>query len=174
MRHVPHVNESCHIYEYVGSHPCKTSFHKYEWAVSSIWISRVTHVSESSHTNVWVMTQICMSHVTHIHESWHIYEWVTRHIWMSHTTHKYESCHTHKCDSGDSSFRKYTPRMGHVTHMNKACHTHCTYEWVMSHIRMSMNGACHTHEWDMSHWHVTHMHEACPQSPYTMHASWQK
>ena len=35
MRHVTHMNESCH---------------KYEWVMSHIWMSHVTHMNESCHT----------------------------------------------------------------------------------------------------------------------------
>jgi len=62
MRHVTHVNESCHTYE---------------WVMSHIWISHVTHMNESFHTctqNRRVISQIWMSHVTNMHEWCHINE----------------------------------------------------------------------------------------------------
>ena len=59
-----------------------------------------------------------------------------------------------------------TPRM-HVSRH--------TYEWVMSHIRMShgthMNESCHIYEWVMSHaWmiHVTQMNESCHTYDWVM------
>ena len=46
-------------------------------------------------------------------------------------------------------------RISHVTHTNKSCHTCRTYERVMSHTWMShvtqANQSCHTYEWVMSH-----------------------
>jgi len=47
------VNESCHTYE---------------WVMSHIWMSHVTHTNESCH--------IRMSHATHTNKSWNTYEWV--------------------------------------------------------------------------------------------------
>jgi len=53
-------------------------------------------VIESCHTYEWVMSHIRMSHVTHMNESCHTYERVMSHIWMSHVTHMNESCHTYE------------------------------------------------------------------------------
>ena len=46
------------------------------------------------HEYEWVMSRVWMSHVTHTNESCYAYEWVMSHIWMSHVTHMNESCHT--------------------------------------------------------------------------------
>ena len=83
------------------------SCHTYEWVVSYIWMSHVTHVNEdnSPQSHTW------MSHVARMNESCHTHEWVMSHAWISHATP-----HTW---------------MIHVTHMNESCHT-C--EWVISHI----------------------------------------
>jgi len=43
MRHVTHVNESCHTYE---------------WVMSHLWISHITHINESCHTYKWCMSLI--------------------------------------------------------------------------------------------------------------------
>jgi len=86
------TNESCHTYEvhtrargkwkieavYIS---CQ-AYHTYEWVMSHIWMSHVTHG---------------MSHVTHIDASCHTYEWVMSHIWMSHITHMNESWMSHGC-----------------------------------------------------------------------------
>jgi len=62
--------------------------------------------------------------------------------------------------------------MRHIALMHESCHT---YEWVMSHIRMShvthTNESCHTYEWVMSHiWmsHVTHTNESSPTYEWAM------
>jgi len=52
--------------------------------------------SSSRYTYEWVMSCICMSHVTHVYESWGIYARVTSHVWMSHVTRMNESCHTYE------------------------------------------------------------------------------
>ena len=44
-------------------------------------------MNESCHTYEWVMSHIWMSHVTHMNESRHTYEWVMSHIWVP--------CHRH-------------------------------------------------------------------------------
>jgi len=69
------------------------SCHTYEWVMSHIRMSHVTHTNESCHTYEWVMSHIRMSHVTYMNESCHIYDWVMSHIRMSHVTHTNESCH---------------------------------------------------------------------------------
>jgi len=119
------------------------SCHTYEWVMSQIWMSHVTHMNESCHTYEWVMSHIWTRHVTHMTESCHRYS----HIWMSHVTHMNESCHIYEHTS-------------HVTHMNESCHT---YEHVMWHIWLSrvthtneschtrMNESCHTYEWVPCH-----------------------
>ena len=66
----------------------------YEWVMSHIGMSHVTHKNESCHTHKWVMSHILMSHVTHTHPSGQTFEWVTSHVWMSHVTHVNESSHT--------------------------------------------------------------------------------
>jgi len=120
----------------------------YEWGMSHIWMSHVTHMDESCHTYQWVLSHIWMSHVTPMNESCHTYQWVLSHIGMSHVTHVNESCHT--CEWVMS-----------LTHANESCHT---YGWVMSHVGLShvthINESCHTYGWVMSQiWmsHVAHM-----------------
>ena len=87
------------------------SRHTYEWVMSHIRMSHVTHtnescfdiwmmhMNESCHTHKWVMSHIRMSHVARMNESCRTYEWVMSHIrmsniltyewciWMSHVTH---------------------------------------------------------------------------------------
>jgi len=70
----------------------------YEWVMSHIWMSTVTHMNESCHT--------C---ATYVGVTWNTQSWdqpkkschVTRgcvmsHIWMSHVTRVNESCHTYE------------------------------------------------------------------------------
>ena len=131
----------------LGMQVNETALCMYEWVMSHIWMSHVTHMNESCHTYEWVMSHIWMSHVTHRNESSHTYEWVMSHICISHVTHMNESCHTYECV-------KSHVWMSQVTHMNESCHT---YEWVMLHIWMShvthTNKSCHKHEWAMTTFH---------------------
>ena len=155
-RHVTYMNESCYIYE---------------WVLSHIWMSHVTHMNkwrESSHTYEYIcicdMTRIyiCdmtiymwhdyihirdMTHTRHftgINGSCHTYEWVTSHTWMSHVTRTNESHHTYTYKWVLSHIW-----MNHVTHMNESDHiTHVTYAY-MSHVahrsyRVISHHTCHT------------------------------
>ena len=75
-------------------------------------------LSQSWHTYEWVVSHIWMSHVTHMNESWHTYEWVISHIWMSRDTHMNESCrHTYEWVMSNI-------RMSRLTHMNESSHTY--------------------------------------------------
>jgi len=76
MRHVAHVNESRHTYE---------------WVISHMWMSHVTHMNESSHTYEGVMSHTCEWVMSHT------YEWVMSHINESCHTHMNETCHTYQC-----------------------------------------------------------------------------
>jgi hypothetical protein len=67
-------------------------------------------------------------------------------------------------------------RMSHVTHTNESCNT---YEWVMSHIWIShvthMNESYHTYEWvisDIRMSHVTHTNESCHTCVWVMSHIW--
>jgi len=73
-----HLNQSRHIW---------MGHFTYEWVMSHIWMSRVTHMDESWHTYERVIPHIWMSHVTHLNQSCHTYERVMSHIWTSHVTH---------------------------------------------------------------------------------------
>ena len=123
MSHVTHLKEVRHLYE---------------WVMSYLWTSRVTHLNESCCTFGWVTSHTkrrghdvaaCV-HVTHINESCHTYKWSMPHIWMRPTTHINESCHTYEW------VRCHPKRKGHDvaacvhdTHTNESCHK---YERVMS------------------------------------------
>ena len=119
-------------------------------------INLIRNINESCHTYEWVMSHIWMSHVTHMNESCHTYEWVMSHIWMSHVSyqshqeyqcscHTYESCHTlwESCYTHEScvcvrfiiqlhwyeavwhdSFTSVICMpWSHVTYVNESCHT---------------------------------------------------
>ena len=75
--------------------------HIHPRVMSHIWMSHVTHMNASCHTQKWVMSCIETSRVTHMQEVCHTYEWVMSHICMSHVTYV----------------------TSHVTHMNETCHT---------------------------------------------------
>jgi len=117
----------------------------YEWVMSQIWMSHVSHLS----LGVCAMCRIWISQVAH--------------TWMRHVTRMDASCRTHM----NESCQKYEEVMSHiqvsrapicfgvwlshVTHVNES---HDTQEWVMLHTWMihvaHLNESCHTHEWVMS------------------------
>jgi len=186
IRIMSHIGRSCvTTFEWFVSPATllfsSSNYMTFEWVMSQIWMSHVTHMNEPCRTFEWVMSHIWMSHVEHLnasvrrqhrrsplpttcdskHMTWHIWmshvntlKWVTSHICMSDVTHEWVMSHIW---------------IIHVTHLNESCHT---YEWVISHIWMShithMNESCHTYEWVMSHiWtsHVTPLNDACRWLP---------
>ena len=88
MCHVIHMDESCRTYG---------------WVMSHIWISYITHMEQSWHTECWIFewSAGCMSmrQVTHVNESCDTLESVTSHILISHVIQT-ESCHM-TCGIGD-------------------------------------------------------------------------
>jgi len=160
--------------------PCRT----YEWVMSHIRMSHVTHINKSfstyewvaSHTYGWVVSHMWMSHVPHTNKLCHAYAWVVPRTYE----HVDESCTTcatpliHTC----------VTRLIHIRvwYTNKLCHTYAwvvprPYEWVQSHVQMSpvahMNESCRTCEWgthvcrayehicDMTRSYVAHTNESC-------------
>jgi len=146
----PGMNESCHTYE---------------WVMSHIWMSHVTHMNESCHTYEWVMSHIWMSHVTHMNESCHTYEWVMSYIWMSHVPHTNESCRTYEWVMAMNINQSYLTRKSCLTRMDEAdqigSHVSGLLQVWMSHVTL-MKKSCHTYEWVMSHeheWVMPHTYE---------------
>ena len=113
------------------------------------WMSHMSRMNWSRHTDEWVVSHIWMSHVTDVRESCHMNE--SCHTWMRHVTYEWVTSHMHEsCHIWVS----------HVV-MDESCHiwvSHVTYGWVMSH----MNESCQI--W-MSHvpyaWVMSYMDESC-------------
>jgi len=68
MHHGKHMNESCLTHD--------KSCHTYEWVMSHVWISHVTHINDSCHTYECILSHTGMSHVTRMHGSSHVYKYV--------------------------------------------------------------------------------------------------
>ena len=140
--------------------PSPASDLMFEWAMSHIWMSHVTHRFRLVMLDEWVTNR---SHSMTQPSTWS----ESCHTWMRHVTHECVTLHMNAaCHTW----------MRHVTRMNESCDT---YEWVMSHVRMShvtrMNESCHTYEWVMWHiWmsHVTHVNESIALS-HTLHIPMQ-
>jgi len=79
MSHVSRVNESCltslrriarirtsswHSHGHTSCHAYECVVCTYEWVMSHIWMSRVSHMNESCVTYEWVVCRIWMSHVS--------------------------------------------------------------------------------------------------------------
>ena len=145
MRHVTHMNASCHTYEWVMSHTWMVH-------VTHKWC-HITRMDESCHTYDSFMLHIWMSYVTYMNESCHTCEWVTSHARMSHVTHEWVTSHMNESRH---------IWMSHVTHMNVARQM---YEWVTSHmnLRHDNNGCaiCQNcrFSWVFKTWpvHLTHL-----------------
>jgi len=67
--------------KYLGTNITKRVVRK--WSVQGLWSFNVTPF-----IHIW------MSHVTHLNESCHTEEWVMSHIWMRNVTHMKEACRT--------------------------------------------------------------------------------
>jgi len=117
------INEACHTYA------CwSTNSYMSFWA---LWVSHVTHMQEVCHTYEWVVSHIRASHVTHMKEDplnpicpsgdW---ERILSHTWMNHITRMNESWHTHE------RVMLHT-LVSRVTRMHESYHTH-TCKWVIS------------------------------------------
>jgi len=108
--------------------------------------------SETQITYEWVMSHIWMSHVTHMNESCHTYEWVMSHTWMGHVPHMNESCPTWPCWERMENHLHDRCHYRNASHMNESCHT---YAWDTTQIWMShvthMRETWHKYEWVMSH-----------------------
>jgi len=159
MSHVTHINEWCHIYEWVTSHLC---------------MSHVTHTNESCHTyecftshirmRIALASLVCL----HMHESCHTY---MSHTYMSHTymSHTYMS-HIH--------VTHIPVTHKHVTH--KTCHTYIsftqrhepcdTYEWVMSHARVRYESV--TPRWHIIELRHTYMSPTCIPHTHIVWSMW--
>ena len=164
------------LFIYEPRHTYERSSQTSKWVWSRIndschtWVSQITRMNASCRkskalyfsAHVWVMPYVWLSHATQMNELCH--GRMSRVVWMSHVT--YGRVMDGSCLGGRS----------HVTHMNESCHT---YEWVMSHMRMShvthMNESCHTCECVMSHtWmrHVTQMNESRHTDEWVMSHIW--
>ena len=167
------------------------SYVTYEWIMSHIWMSHVTHTNESCHPYKWVMPPIRMSHVTHMKSvqaaleccsaqlvmSWHQRRHVQHHIPTSHVAHVNVSCHAYKRVISHI-------RISYTTHTNKTYHTHeessrsVWMQWrAMSHVihecdispvRMShvthTNESYYTYQWIMSQLRMSYVtHTKSPQ-----------
>jgi len=154
------------------------SCHTYEWVMSHIWMSHVTHMNESchewirhvgTHLNIcavlselkceWVMSYIWMSHVTNMNESCH--------VWTKHTplhlhyplrpTHCNNTLQQHTATTHcNNTLQQHTA----TTHCNNTLqqHTSALSTWTayISHAT-HMNESCHTYEWVMSHIWMSHV-----------------
>ena len=90
MRHVTHINVSCHTYQCLMSH---------------IWMPHVTHMDASCHTYECLMSHIWMPHVTHMNASYVArgntscltYKCLMSRIQMRPVSHINASCHAYEC-----------------------------------------------------------------------------
>jgi len=141
---------------------CVTSLIHTCYSRSHVWMSHVTHMNESYHTDEWVMSHIscnsfirvwlihtCLTHSYVFHSFIRVINELF--IVMSHISCNSYEWLSHTCD--------LTPI--HMCDMTQSYHTD---EWVMSHI--SCNSfirvwLIHTCDQWVIHSHVTHMNESC-------------
>ena len=131
-------------------------YHTYEWVMSHVRMSHVTHTNESSSTFEWVMSNLRTSHVScltykHTHPGVVVIckelvggrqYWVISHTQMSHIPPMNETCFI-------SHMQTYTLRSSSSMQRARQRRQHCAMphrKWVMIHLRMShvqpMNESC--------------------------------
>jgi len=143
----------------------------YEWVMSHIWMSHVTHINESRDTHEWVMWHIWIRHITshirwssacltHMNESRDTYEHVMWHAWIRHVTHRNGSYHTvgrvkiyaqtlftHLCIICEIPY-SYTRTRPHYTW--HTCPRTCCNVYVCVCVCVRLNSVC-------VHWHTTYV-----------------
>jgi len=158
MSHVTHMNESCHMYEWVMSHIWMNHVHTQEWVMIHVRMGHGLHMDESCYSYEWAVVLTWMRRITNMNESCHTYEWSMSHVWMVHVTrmndprHTYQSVMSHMCEcvlAYTSECVLSHTEMSHIVHKIASCHTH---KWVMVHIYMS---------------HGTHINEPCRLDSFT-------
>jgi len=166
MRHVTHMNESCHTHEWVTSH---------------MWMRHVTLMNEARHTHEWGMSHTWMRHVTHMNEACHTHmnkEIGVLHICFCPVIHTFNmTCQNNLCDTPTfNTHIHYTFNIIHVEHEihltwqhiriahihDMATHSHCTHsvhiQYSIQCVAMSSELSRHAYEWGIPH---TNMDEAC-------------
>jgi len=84
MSHVTHINE---FHDSHVDRPC----HTYRWVTLNLWMSHVTHMKESchtQHTNPTCIRCVWLSHVSHTHE------WSHTHVYTRRTDLSTTSCYS--------------------------------------------------------------------------------
>ena len=148
-----HTNESCHTHTSVMPSRSTTicaalsSCHTYEWVMSHIWMSHVTHVPQwyplraVRRNHIWLhrtflMSNIRMSHVTHMRshvshtpKSCHTYEWVLSHTYLCDALSKHNHMRRTLLMFSELHIRTHTHTHTDVhTHTHMYTHTHtCTH-----------------------------------------------
>jgi len=122
-------------------------------------------------TYEWVMSQIWISHISHMNESCLTYVWVMSHIWMSHVSSRLCVCLTSVSPISEHARMHAVPRWLVYAKRLKTAQTterlayitassasrawmSLTYEWVMSHIWMSHVSHIGVRLRDMTHPYV--------------------
>jgi len=123
----------------------------YEWAMSHIWMSHVSHMNESCLTYEWVMSHIWTSHVSHMNESCLTYEWVMSHICI----HKWDM--TYSCEWDMTYSCEWDMTHSWVRHDLFMCGTRLICGWDTWLIHVSETWLIH--KWDITYsceWDMTH------------------
>jgi len=152
--------------------------HPYERVMSHIWLSHVTHMNASYHTQKLILSRIWMRHVSPVQKKtschtckrvtymtmWgmsHTYERVLSRTSIHRVTNMHATCHVRHVPCARTPNQSIFLK----THTSESCHART---WVLRYMRVShvthMNESCHPYERDVSHaWKrcVTHMNEAC-------------
>jgi len=165
MRHLAHINASCHAYEcatwqtYVRCACCafQTEGHAFLSFFPLFFVYFVLNCRCSLRER-WMMRSYTrdalarMLHVTYMNESWHSHQHVTLHRCMCHAAHLNVSCRTPEC-------ARLPTWMRHVAHTHAP---RCTHECAILHAWM--RHFAYMHMYSMSHRcmrHARHILNSC-------------
>ena len=168
MSHIWMLQSICRI-RCLGIEAC----HAYEWVMSHVWMSHVTHMNESCHAYEWAMSQVWTSAVTHMNWSCHTYEWYREFIHelsraLQQLLLKFNSCTavccsvlqrvSHVTQVGHDSFMKSRGQLLKFSSCSqKSCVTGLIQKRDMTHLRVWHDSFTRV-KWHIHKGGITHLH----------------
>jgi len=152
MRHVPYIDESCPIYDWVMS-PVKRARHQAQMITSclihTVDMTCLISIYETWLIYIWDMTHLCVWHfaVTWLIHKVHMTWSMMTHLYMSHDSSIYETWLIFKVDMTWSFV------LGHGLVSQVIHKIDMTWSFVIT--------SCVPYEWVMSPQNVTHKDESC-------------
>jgi len=115
------TSHGTHMNEVVS--PVNGLWHTYEWVMSHIWPSQITHTYGTCHMHEamcilvdWMqqLFRLWITHSTHMNESWHTYEWIMAHTYEAWIRQR-PAQHTNESDTDmNETWQIYEQVMAHT------------------------------------------------------------